>query len=127
MPTNIRRFFTRDRVCVLTLTVSAPDGLAEGEAAFYTPLVSEFTRAVEERLFPLAADAYRECTDRRKRRRYTPWQADFCLTRKGDTLVLCISSRDAVHVKEAHTWRGDAIVRRKNLLNMNFHYKNCKM
>ncbi len=116
MPTNIRRFFTRERVCVLTLTVSTPDDLTEAETAFYTPLADEFEHTVETRLFPLATDAYRECTDRRKRWRYTPWQARFCLTREGNTLVLCISSRDTVDLKAEHTWQGDVIARQKRLV-----------
>ena len=115
MPTNIRRFFTHDRVCTLTLTVSMPDNLTDAEAAFYTPLASAFERTAEERIFPLADAAYSECADRRKRWRYTPWQAHFCLTKDCDTLVLCITSCQTVHVKEAHTWREGVIIRRKRL------------
>lgn len=119
MPTNenIRRFFTGERVCVLTLTVSTPDDLTEAETAFYTPLADELDRVVEEQLFPLAAKAYRECTDRRKRWRYTPWHASFSLRREGDgVLVLCVCSGDEVHIKEAHTWKDGAIIRKKRLL-----------
>ena len=115
MPTNIRRFFARDRVCTLTLTVSMPDDLTDAEAAFYTPLADEFERTVKHRLSHLAEDAYRECTDRRKRWRYTPWHAHFCLTRERDELLLCIYSQQTVHVKEAHTWRDGVIIRRKRL------------
>ena len=116
MPNNIRRFFTSDRVCGLTLTVSTPDDLSEAESAFYTPLADEFGRAVENRLLPLANTAYCECTDRRKRWRYTPWQAYFTILRERDTLVLCISSCGTLHVKEVHTWQDDVIARRKKLI-----------
>ncbi len=115
MPTNTRRFFTDGHVCVLTLTVSAPDGLSDAQDKFYSPLTVEFERAVENRFFPLAKAAYSDCTDRRKRWRYTPWQAHFCLTRKDDELFLCISSNQTVHVKEAHSWHGDTLARRKKL------------
>lgn len=116
MPTTTRRFFTSDRVCALTLTVSTPDDLTEAEAAFYTPLVDTFEHSVESRLFPLAKTAYSECTDRRKRWRYAQWQAHFTLTRERDALVLCISSRGAVNVKEAHIWQDGVLARRKKLV-----------
>ena len=110
---TFRRFQTNDRVTVLTLAVSLSGALDDTPREFYSSLAADFERAVTERLYPRAQAAYRECTDRRKRWRYTPWRAEFLLSACDDkTLELCVRSCEHVHIHEKHTWVGDVIVRR---------------
>ena len=115
MPINktVRRFFSPEHVCVLTLSTLIPDTLTEEQRSFYTPLCEAFEKAVNERLFPLALDEFNLCEDRRKRWRYRPRQAEICICFKDEnTLIFRLSSPFGIDLEEHHMWRNSTIVRR---------------
>ena len=114
MPINntVRRFFSPEHFCVLTLTTIITDTLTEEQIAFYTPLCEAFENVISERLFPLALEAFNLCEDRRKRWRYTPWQAIISIHPKDDnTLIYRLSSPLGVNIEQQHTWHDGVIVR----------------
>lgn len=115
MPMNktVRRFFSPEHVCVLTLSVLIPDTLTEEQTAFYAPLCEAFEKAVSERLFTLALDEFNLCEDHRKLWRYIPRQAEVCICyRDENTLVFRLSSPFGIDLEEYHTWRNGRIVHR---------------
>ena len=115
MPINktVRRLFSHEHVCILTHTTLISDSLTKPQIAFYTPLCEAFEKAVSERLYPLALDAFNLCEDRRKRWRYTPWKAEICIRPENDsTLLFRLSSPYGIDLEEYHKWQNGVIIRR---------------
>ncbi len=115
---SVGRFMSDDAVTVLTVTVAFAPNMSEGVRSFYKSLADEFMETAKKRIFPLALKAYSECTDRRKKYRYTPWRAEFSvLACEKSSYRLSVSSGGDILIDEVHTWRGDGIAKRKMIKN----------
>ena len=115
---SINRYTSNDAVTVLTVTVGFPPDMDENAKAFYYSLAEKFKDVAKERIYPLALTKYNQCTDRRKRYRYTPLRADFLVSeREKNSYRLTVSSGGEILIDEVHTWKGDGIAKRKRLKN----------
>ena len=115
MSTNEKklRFATADKTTVLILTTMIPYGISERAERFYTDAAEAFEKSVRDRLFCEAQAEYEASTDRRKRYRYRPWQAEFRCTQKQDNIIeLQISANGTILRHEQHHWREKVLIKR---------------
>ena len=115
---SVGRFLSDDAVTVLTATVAFAPNMSDVVRGFYKSLADEFNRTAKERIFPPALKAYKDCTDRRKKYRYTPWRAEFSVSLcEKNTYRLTVSSGGDILIDEVHTWKGNGIAKRKMIKN----------
>lgn len=99
---------------VLTYESILPADLSEYRRNFYESIERGFERSVNDSLLTIAISAYAECSDRRKRYRYTPLQVKFiCRTSGNDKFTLQAIFDNIFYINECHIWRGDIVKRRK--------------
>ncbi len=102
-----------DKTVVLILTVKIPIGISQRTDKFYAEAAVEFEKSVCERLLIKAKEAYDASTDRRKRYRYTPWQAAFiCVPKEENQVEMIISANGNILRKEIHYWRNNELLKR---------------
>ncbi|MBQ8248335.1 MAG: hypothetical protein IJY93_00430 [Clostridia bacterium] len=107
------RLAAHDKTTVLILTTALPYDIPERTERFYRDGAEAFEKSVRERLFYEAQNAYEASTDRRKRYRYTPWQAEFiCTEKENDAIELTISANGTVLRHEMHHWNGNELLKR---------------
>lgn len=104
-----------DGTVVLIYTLSLPQELTPRAAAFYSDIAEAFERSVRERFHMSALRAYRECPDRRKRYRYSPWHALFRVEACDQGVVLNITANGESLRREKHLWRDDVLIKRVKL------------
>ncbi len=105
-----------DGTVVLIYERILPCGLSEYRQKFYKSIADSFEKSANGNLLILATNAYSGCTDRRKRYRYTPTQAEFICQPSGeDEFLLRASFNGQYCINESHKWRGDVIKRRKKI------------
>ena len=101
---------------VLTYESVLPDGLSEHRKNFYESIEKSFEKSVNGSILPLAIGAYTECTDRRKRYRYTPLQAKFICRPSGENEFTIQAVFDnKFYINERHIWSGDTVKSRKKI------------
>lgn len=111
---SVGRFMSEDAVTVLTVTVAFAPDMSDSVRSFYKSLADEFGETAKKRIYPRALEAYRECTDRRKKYRYSPWRAEFSVSQcDKNGYHLRVSSNGEALIDEVHTWKDDGITKRK--------------
>lgn len=109
---------SEDAVTVLTVTVALAPDMSESVRNFYESLADEFVEAAKARIYPRALEAYRECTDRRKKYRYSPWRAEFSVSLcEKSSYRVTVSSGGEILIDEVHTWCRNGISKRKMIKN----------
>ncbi len=115
MSTNEKKlpFYSSDKTAILILAVTLPCNISERAERFYKDAARAFEKSVRERLFYEAENAYEASTDRRKRYRYTPWQAEFRCSKNEDNIVeLKITANGTLLRHEKHYWSNNLLMKR---------------
>ncbi len=98
-----------DGAVVLIMRITAT------ERAFYKPAIEAFTKSVRSRLYNAALQEYAMSEDRRKRYRFPPHTAEFCLMECGDHTELRILRNGEVLRCERHYWDGEILNKRERI------------
>ena len=101
---------------VLAYESVLPSEMSEYRRNFYESVEKGFEKSVNDSLLNLAIKAYAECTDRRKRYRYTPMQVKFICRPSGENeFTLQAIFDNKFYINECHIWSGDIVKSRKKI------------
>ncbi len=105
-----------DGAAVLIYESVLPSDTSEYMRNFYESIEEGFEKSVNDSFHLIAIKAYSDCTDRRKRYRYTPMQAKFICRPSGENeFELQAVFDNKYYINERHKWRGDVIKSRKRV------------